>query len=525
MKKIVILALSVLFVTTGCEKGLKELNVNPQAPNTIDMNFLLTSAQLGSASGGSRGDNRYIDWRTNIGMCAHAIQHIANTGASIAPGDKYNQDNGETNAAPWEFLYNDVLQNLAEIIRQTGTGGFEEGRRKNMREAARILRAYNFMRLTDYYGNIPYADALKGITEGNFFPKYSSQSAIYADLLKEVSEATAAMNTSNPDDGFANADLFYAGNVAKWKKFGNSLLLRMAMRISNVDAANAGKYATQAISGGVMTSNDDIALIRTSLGPSEWTNQNGISRAFANGDGGQQSALSKTLVDFLKDNNDPRLMIISGGVGGKDMSPANQKGCPNGLDATTLDAFLGKTGANLMNEFSIINPKLLDDDENYIFMNYSEVEFLLAEAAERKIGGASDAAGHFAKGVSAAINQYADAYKTGTATEASFVVAPEVTAAYLAANAYKGGNAGLEQIGQQMWASKFFNWWDAWADWRRTGFPKLTPVNYQGNLTGGTIPRKLRVPGGELATNQENFTTGGTLPNEYTTRVWWDGGK
>ena len=128
MKKLIIGAFSVLFFATGCEEDLKKLNVNPQAPSTIDMNFLMTSAQLGTASGGSRGDNRYIDWRTNIGMCAHAIQHIANTGASIAPGDKYNQDNGETNAAPWDFLYNDVLQNLAEILRQTGPGGFEEGR-------------------------------------------------------------------------------------------------------------------------------------------------------------------------------------------------------------------------------------------------------------------------------------------------------------------------------------------------------------------------------------------------------------
>ena len=76
-----------------------------------------------------------------------------------------------------------------------------------------------------------------------------------------------------------------------------------------------------------------------------------------------------------------------------------------------------------------------------------------------------------------------------------------------------------------MWVSKFFNWWDAWADWRRTGFPKLTPVNYQGNVTGGTIPRKLLIPNSELAINGDNVQSGASLPNEYTTRVWWDGGK
>lgn len=300
MKKIILSVLSLAFLATSCDTDeLINLNINPQAPSTIEMNFLMTSAQLGTASGGSRGDNRYIDWRTNIGMCAHAIQHIANTGASIAPGDKYNQDNGETNAAPWDFLYNDVLQNTGEIIRQTGPGGTVAGTRKNLREAARILRAYNFMRLTDYYGNIPYEEAIKGITDAIFFPKYTAQSVIYADLLKEVSEATTALSTSNPDEGFGNADLFYAGDIPKWKRFGNSLLLRLAMRISNVDAAKANEFVAKAVAGGVMTSNADMTFIKTALGPSEWTNQNGISRAFAFGDGGQQSALSKTLIDFL----------------------------------------------------------------------------------------------------------------------------------------------------------------------------------------------------------------------------------
>lgn len=511
MKKIIIAFFSLLFVGTSCnQEELEELNINPQALNEIDMNFLLTSAQLGTASGGNRGDNRFIDWRTNIGMCGHAIQQIANTGGGIAPGDKYTE-NVEASSAPWDFLYNAVLQELSEILVQTGPGGFQEGERENTRNAARILRAYNFMRLTDYYGNIPYSEALKGTTDGIFFPQYDTQEFIYKDLLKEVSEATKALNAGITGDGFAEADLFYAGDIAKWKKFGNSLMLRMAMRISNVDASLANQYATEAISGGVMTEIGDRAMIKTALGPSEWTNQNGISRAFTVGDGGQPSPLSATLVDWLKAKDDPRLMIFSGGVGGEDMDPANQIGLPNGLDAGTLQDFLGVEGANPMEVFSIINPKMLDDDEDYVFMNYSEVELLLAEAAEKGIGGASDAAGHYAKGVKAALQQW-DHY------DESLAVSDADADAYVAANPY----TGLEAIGEQMWASKFLNWWDAWADWRRTGYPVLTPVNYQGNITGGTIPRKLRIPDGEISNNSENFQGGATLPNEYTSRVWWD---
>src|SRR5215216_6395448 len=94
-------------LVSGCNKdSLKNLNINPQAANTIDVNFLFTSAQLGAASGGSRGDNRYIDWRTNIGIASTAIQQLAAIGDISNNGDKY-LENVESNNAPFEFIYTD----------------------------------------------------------------------------------------------------------------------------------------------------------------------------------------------------------------------------------------------------------------------------------------------------------------------------------------------------------------------------------------------------------------------------------
>src|SRR4030095_3838119 len=105
-------------VFCGCNKdSLKNLNIDPQSKNTIDVNFLFTSAQLGAASGGSRGDNRYIDWRTNIGLASTAIQQLAAIGDITNVGDKY-QENMESNSAPFEFIYFD-LRSLATIIRET----------------------------------------------------------------------------------------------------------------------------------------------------------------------------------------------------------------------------------------------------------------------------------------------------------------------------------------------------------------------------------------------------------------------
>lgn len=507
---------------------LQDLNINPQAVNQIDLNFLFTAAELGIASSGSSGDNRYIDWRTNIGMAAYAIQQLGHISGGIAPGDKYS-DNAETSAAPFEFIYNDQLKNIAEIIKQTGPGGYDEGNKVNMRNAARIMRALSFHRLTDFYGNIPYFEANKGI-EGVFFPKYDEQSVIYADLLKELDEATAAMSASNPNEGFAKADFIFNGDVAKWKKWGYSLMLRLAMRISNVEPALANTYVTKAIAGGVMTSNDDNVYVRTALGPSEWMNQNGISRAFYPGDGGQPSFLSKTLVDFLKgadastvEDDDPRLMIISGGIADwtpTDWIPTNtdplaQRGIPNGFDQGQIDQMEGKP-VIATETFSRINFLLLQDDEPYQIMNYAESEFLQAEALERGIGSGipGTAKDHYEAGVKAAMQMY-------TVYDPSLTVSDEEVAAYLAQYPYGTYKPALEMIGEQLWVSKFLNWWEAWSDWRRTGYPRLTPTNYPGNVTNGVIPRRLRYPNSEVAGNP-NFQAGATMPNDYVTRVWWD---
>jgi hypothetical protein len=463
-------------------------------------------------------------------MASTAIQQVAVTGGIANAGNRY-EHNFETSSAPFEFLYGDQLKNIGEILKQTGTGGFAEGKNQNMRQAARILRAFLFHRLTDYYGSVPYFEAMQ-VDKGIFFPKYDKQKAIYTDLLKELEEATAALGAATAD-GFAEADLYYSGDITKWKKWGYSLMLRLAMRVSNVDLAMANTYATKAVAGGVFTSNADNVWVPMAEAPSLWTNQNGISRAFIPGDGGNQSFLSKTLVDWLKGANagsiaddDPRLMILTGGIGKwtptswtpRTTDPLDQKGMPNGKDQNMLQAIEGVTPLDLDSTYSKINPLLLQRDESYMLMNYGEVALLLAEASERGIGGltAAGAEAHYNAGVKASMQMY-------TPYDASFVVSDAKVAAYLASYPYGGPRPKLTMIQEQLWANHFLNWWEAWSDWRRTLLPVLTPTNYPGNVTNGTIPQRLRYPGIEVAGNP-NFSAGATKPDEYITKVWWAGG-
>lgn len=537
-------ALALFFLVGSCDTDeLHELNVNPQALVQIDLHYLFSEAELSMASNGASGDNRYIDWRTNIGLASTAIQHLATTG-SISSAGMYYTHNEETAAAPFDFTYNDQLKNIAEVLRQTGPGGFAEGQMKNTVQAARIIKAWSFQRLTDFYGPIPYFEANKGL-EGIVFPKYDNQSVIYADLLKELEEAAAGLSAANDDPNFGKSDMIYQGNIDKWKRFANSLMLRLAMRMSNVDLPTANSYVAKAVAGGVFTGNGDNVWIPMANGPSEWTNQNGISRAFYPGDGGNQATLSQTLINFLKGadpastgDDDPRLMIYTAGIGDwtasewkpKKTNPLAQLGFPNGFSQAAVASARGwKANFLIDTTFSRINPFMLDDSDPYMIMNYAEVEFLLAEAAERGIGGVTDAATHYNNGVKAAMQMLTPYFTNNSAAVAGTgaVTDAQVTA-YLTAYPYGGGGvkgteSKLEQIGWQMWASKYFNWWEAWNDWRRTGYPTLVEFSDNpANVTNGKIPVRLPYPSTEVATNP-NFNQ--QAKNNYVTPVWWDGGS
>jgi hypothetical protein len=201
------------------------------------------------------------------------------------------------------------------------------------------------------------------------------------------------------------------------------------------------------------------------------------------------------------------------------------KGLPNGNDQNRLDAIEGVTGVNVDLTYSRINPLLLDRDEPYMLMNYGEVKLLLAEAAQRSIGGLSPAAaeGHYNEGVTASMKMY-------VIYDPSFAVSDAKVNAYLATFPYDPSK-GLQMIGEQYWVNHFLNWWEAWSNWRRTsgdpaspnGYPILIPVNFPGNVTNGTIPQRLKYPNAEVAGNP-NFTDKEVSMHNYTTRVWWAGG-
>ena len=406
----------------------------------------------------------------------------------------------------WERYYPNIPKTIEDLKAQV----CEDPADVNLCSITRITRVFMYHRLTDLYGDVPYSEAGQGVTGGVIKPVYDPQEEIYADMLNELQEAAEALDASQPS--FGGGDLIYQGDVEKWRKFAYSMMLRLGMRLSERAPATAEQWVERAIAGGVMESNDDLA--RVPHDPNAW--RNGVGEVFL-ADASQH--MSETFVTWLQEHNDPRLTVY----GQAPVAGAPAVGLPNGYDATTIVSHPSWIPCNAngeptpcgMNVYMDVNPVITGVDDPMFFQTYAEVELLLAEAAVRGWG-ASDAAGHYEAGVRAAM-EYLARYGEGAAISSAAIND------YLAANPFDSANA-LEQIAEQYWAATLFNEYEAFANWRRTGYPDLTPVNYPGNVTGGTIPRRMIYSPGESVTNEANYNAAVARqgPDVLTTRVWWD---
>lgn len=529
--KSTILVLICLLTVTGCRKDFEKRNTDPSTynPENFDPNYTLTSAQLGYSGSVDLG---YETWRANLIYSATMIQGLSSVIGYWA-GDKYLLDARYT-AAYWGFpdatptggvgAYPEQVRPIVDVVMVTK----DKPKYKNLHQIARIMKAMIFQRITDLYGDIPYSEAGVGYYDKIYYPKYDKQQDIYMSLLKEVSEATAALD---PAGDVPTGDVYYGGDIQKWKRFGNSLLLRMAMRLSKVDPATAKSYVEKVV-GNTMTSNDDNAFLTgDAVGGRITSNRN--SQVLL-GDGGEEHYYvkwSNTFINFLKSNNDPRLgkiavtklYLTSGSKDqnpGANSDPAVQKGMPNGKDLSLVPnrGITLEPGYTTLPDYSSPSPALLKRNGKTFVLTYAESELLLADAAQR-FGVGGSAADHYRNGVRAAIT-YLGQYDAAAAI-------PEATAnAYVDAHPYNAAN-GLEMINTQYWAltNSKLDFYESWANWRRTGFPVLTPVVYPGNATNGTIPRRFPYPVLEAGNNTANYNAavasipGGDL---LTSRVWWD---
>jgi len=503
--KFVVLAF-MLTSLNSCDKGFEQINTNPVLATTLDPIYLFSNAQFSSAI-------------NTLAYQSAIVQQIVTPFTGVLEGGNHNLVYDPNSNANFNSLFvapSGPVVLLTDVINKTKA----DPARTNLYNMARIMKAYVFQVLVDTYGDVPYTQAGQGFLSGINLPKYDDNKAIYDDLIKEVSEATKALDATKTIE---TGDLFYKGNIAQWQKLGNSLLLRLAMRYSKADVAKAQQYVTIAVSGGVMTSNADNALIAFN---------SAFNHPAANSYQGTEKGnyyLAKPFVDYLLSTSDPRLNVIAvkyqfpanalASAGTEDVIPADQQGMPLGYNESSIvndPLYPGKSGAAW--KYSQLNRRTIAKiDIPEFFITYAQTQLLLAEAVQRGWTTGS-AASFYNAGVKAHMDQMKQYDVLAT-------IPPASQDAYLTANPFNAATA-LQQINIQYWIASFQNGSEAWANFRRSGFPALAPNTYPSAdpaVAGGFIHR-LVYPVREKSVNTANYNDAIARmgADNLATRVFWD---
>ncbi|MDF9798880.1 hypothetical protein OKW21_004143 [Catalinimonas alkaloidigena] len=509
MKKINISLLMIIFslsiVHTSCDEGFEELNTSDIAINELDPVPILNHAVWRSSP--------YFFRHTMIYEMA-IVQHMVTPFGTSLAGGNYNQENFPIAQYTWENHYENIIRNSVDIISKYK----DDTNRSNIYNMARIIRVYGGMVLTDTYGDVPYINAGLGFIERNDAPVYDSQESIYMSILSELEEATASLSS---DSRIESGDILYAGDIIQWKRFGYSLMLRAAMRLTKVNPALAQEYVGKAVSGGVMESNDDNAMVRHS---SNFTNFLGGE---LNGSEAANFYMTKPLVDFFQSNDDPRLGVMAvryvGATSGSGQTEAvatrdsnDQIGLPMGYDNNTIGVRAEADGIGSFYSYTQFDRNTIGKQTAPFFiLTYAQTQFLLAEAAVR--GWADgEAADYFANGIRGHMEQL-EIHDSNLAIEETAINA------YIRAHPLEAGSE-LEQINTQYWVASLFNSQEAFANFRRSGYPALVPNPYPQSSISGDFIRRLTYHTSEYTNNLENINTAINRqgPDKLDTRVWWD---
>lgn len=508
MKRIInikfLTALVVLFVmASSCTKDFEEINTDPNNPSTelAAPDMLLTNVLEVSC------DRTYeIFLGHEMGNCW--VQHMAKV--QYTDEDRYIFRPGVVNNS-WSSFYASSGMEAATMYKVAVARQHD-----NYAAVAMIMKVYITSVLTDLFGDIPYSEAWRaGVADGGIVnPKYDTQESIYRDIIAKLDTANTMLN---PDGKEVGGDIMYAGDITKWKKFANSMRLRLLLRMSSKDAAFVTAEMTKMVGDPatypVFESNEDNAqLVYLGSAP----NNNPINENRKTRD---DHRVSKTVIDMMWVNNpnmDYRVTVYAN----KPSAGGNWEGMPNGLTSSKALAYLG----NGLSKTSKIGNYFTEATCPGVFMSYAELQFILAEGVERGLitGAPKTAEEYYVEGIHGSYHQYAEqiiensaAYFEGTIDEFADDYIANGGAGWDSENA-------LERIATEKWLAMFEQGLQSWFEWRRTGFPVL--VAAEDGANDGKIPVRVPYPTDEYATNPTNVKAAVAIQgtDDLNTRVWWN---
>ncbi|WP_041250140.1 SusD/RagB family nutrient-binding outer membrane lipoprotein [Christiangramia forsetii] len=471
MKKYII-ALLALVTLWSCQsdEDYEDLNRDPKNPTQVSEAFLFTSATV------SLGDQLATP-NVNLNVFRFLAQYLSTTTYLDEPN--YNLTNRNIPQNHWSEIYRDVIFDLqnakTNIMNNADLSETEKSARIGQAE---VLEVYAWHVLVDSFGDIPYTEALDA--QQFPLPAYDDASTIYGDLISRLDSTTADLEAGQ---GFTSADVIYGGNMDKWVKFANSLKLRLAMRLSDVNPSLSQSAAESAISGGIFTSNDDSALIAYQ---GSFPNTNPLWEDLVQS-GRSDYLAANTIVDYLNDLNDPRRMYY--------------------FDDNLSGGYVGGIygGSNSFPFFTHIGEDFRDPTHPGIFLDYAEVEFYLTEAVQDGYSAPGSAESHYNAAITASIM-----YAGGTQADVDSYLSQSSVA-------YDGTEY---RLGFQFWIAMYDNPFQGWSVWRKYDAPELNVAADSGR----PVPLRYTYPVNEQNLNPTSYEAASSAigGDDQQTPIFWD---
>lgn len=503
-------------------------------PDNSDMSMMFTNILVSHGRGSTGGNPARLE--------GGYVKYYATYSNLMQMGGLYQFDQG-LNDSPWG-VYTGALKMAISL--EDFLVIKDDPNLVNNLAMTRIMKVAIIQRLTDFYGDIPITEAGLAYINGTMKPKYDRQADIYKYMLETLDAETKALSTDpailaltwkgNADPKKAR-DIVYSGDINKWKKYGYSLMLRLAMRASVADAAMAKTYAEKAIAGGVITSNSDNWTLLTKDGMnSEKSPYSSFFEGSPSGDPERYMKMGEYFVDFLKAKADPRRKVIFGGrlnntitavtasnmqtywrdVTKWDWDLAAAKGMIHGTNANPAPSLAAYHWT-----YTSPNPYLFTMDQPLVIMTAAEMNYLIAEASLNgwTTGTTADAA--YEAAITASMTQLS----SYTGLLASQKILPSEITDYITANPLGTGAAARQRLAEEMWVSLYMNPTESWFNVRRMN------LSLPSNSSTAQMPVRYAYVENERSNNLENlnaalttlgWATSMTRETEIAQKVWWD---
>ncbi|WP_167619717.1 SusD/RagB family nutrient-binding outer membrane lipoprotein [Maribellus sediminis] len=466
-KILITLLSSAVLVLSSCTQNFEEINTNPNNPDIAPLTNVFANVIE---------DITERFGTTEMEYPAAYVGHV--TKGTYTTVTNYQ---GSPSTDMWNGTYRSTLSNVNFVIE-----GALENENNNLWAAATVLKTYAMQMVTDVYGKVPYFEAGQG-ADGLIHPKYDSEEAIYADLLKTLDEANEKLVPGAENGLLGAGDLLYYGDITKWKKFCNSLHLRVAIRMSNVDETTAKAEISKILSNPdvypVFTSNEDNAFLAYP-GDEDWI-EPWTARHSSIGD----DWMAKPIVDVMNDLEDPRLEFYAA-----PLTDGTYSGLEVGKDADIK--------YSRVNDLFVNNP-----GGSVYFLKFAEVQFIRTEAIMRGFvnGSAKDA-------YESAITASCEEYGIGRRDISNYIEGFDVEFAN-----------DLNQVYLQKWIALFRQSWEAWAEMRRTDVPALSPAVNSVHSGHNRPPFRFSYPDSERKLNSANVPADVNEVHDYWGyQIWWD---